>query len=306
MRRSPSPGCVRSGGGVIIGVASGKGGTGKTLIATGLAATLARRNKASVLLIDCDVEEPNAHLFLRPTICRQEDVSLPIPKVREDLCTHCGRCAAVCEFRAIAVARERVFVFPQLCHGCGSCARRCPQGAIIEEPRVLGTIRAGSALGALQFADGQLQVGEALATPVIRRLKVRALREGCGADAVILDAPPGTGCPVVETLRGCDFALLVTEPTPFGLHDLELALKVGREALGMPVGVVINRDGVGDERVSEFCMQAGVPILLRLPFDRRIASAYAAGKLWVDELCEYQEPLLELYEGIAAGSRAPG
>ncbi|HOQ98646.1 MAG TPA: ATP-binding protein [Anaerolineae bacterium] len=289
---------------MIVTVASGKGGTGKTLVATGLAAVVAE-SCAVVCLLDCDVEAPNAHLFLKPALTGCEEVSLPVPQVDLARCTFCGRCAEVCAFHALAVVGRQVLTFAELCHGCGSCARQCPEGAISEVPRRLGVVEWGWA-GRVRLARGVLDVGQAMATPVIRRLKQRAL-EGVGGPAlVLLDAPPGNACAVVETLRGSDFALLVTEPTPFGLHDLEIAVQVAREELGLPVGVVINRDGIGDGGVEGYCAHAGLPILLRIPFDRRIAAACAAGGLWVDAVPEYREGMRGLYRTLQeTGGAAP-
>lgn len=287
---------------MIAAIASGKGGTGKTLVATGLARVAAESGR-QVHLLDCDVEEPNAHLFLRPQMTSSLEVTLLVPQVDRERCDACGRCARVCAFHALAVVRDQVLVFPGLCHGCGSCARQCPQGAITEVPKHLGRVECGSA-GNIHFAQGILDVGEAMATPVIHRLKQAALPSASGTALTLLDAPPGTACPVVETLRGSDLALLVTEPTPFGLHDLEIAVQVARDELKLPVGVVVNRDGVGDSGVDEFCDQAGVPILLRIPFDRRIAEVYSDGLLWVDALPQYREPLRGLYHSLWAGSGA--
>lgn len=283
---------------MIVTIASGKGGTGKTLLATGLAQVMAADEQARVHLLDCDVEEPNAHLFLNPVLSEAEEVSVFVPEVDRARCTFCGHCAKVCAFHAIAVVRDQVLIFPELCHGCGSCARQCPEGALKETPRHLGTIEMGQA-GALCFARGLLDVGQAMATPVIRRLKQRAIPEG-GEALVLLDAPPGNACPVVEALRGSDFALLVTEPTPFGLHDLEIAVQLARGELDLPVGVVINRDGTSDYSVNDYCARAGVPILLRIPLDRRIAEVYSDGALWVDALPEYREPLRGLYHDLLA------
>ncbi|MDI7274765.1 MAG: 4Fe-4S binding protein, partial [Anaerolineae bacterium] len=195
-------------------------------------------------------------------------------------------------------------IFPELCHGCGSCARQCPEQAIIEEPRHLGRIELGRA-GAVAFARGLLDVGEAMATPIIRKLKQRVIPGLDPSTLVLLDAPPGNACPVVETLRGSDYALLVTEPTPFGAHDLAIAVQVARDELAVPVGVVVNRDGVGDASVDEYCAQAGVPILLRVPHDRRIAEAYSEGDLWVDALPEYCWTLLGLYASMKTRMAAP-
>lgn len=282
---------------MVITIASGKGGTGKTLLATGLAQVVAAAGTTPVHLLDCDVEEPNAALFLRPTLTQAEEVNVLVPKVDLERCTFCGRCAEVCAFHALAVVREQVLLFPELCHGCGSCARQCPSQAIVEESRHLGRVEAGGA-GRVRFAQGLLDVGQAMATPVIRRLKEWAMPADHERALVVLDAPPGNACPVVEALRGSDYAVLVTEPTPFGLHDLVVAVELARDELGLPVGVVINRDGVGDRSVDDYCARAGVPILLRIPLDRRIAEAYSEGALWVDALPEYRQPLQRLYDDL--------
>ncbi len=282
-----------------ITVASGKGGTGKTTVAVNLALSLAAAGRA-VTFLDCDVEEPNAHIFLRPQIEREETTGILIPEVDDDRCTYCGRCAEVCVFHAIAVIGTKVLVFPELCHGCGSCAYNCPEKAITEVLHPTARLRWGKATGEgtpIAFGEGVLDVGQAMATPVIRELKKKGLPAEEESIA-ILDAPPGNSCPVVETMRGSDFVLLVTEPTPFGLHDLRLAVQVAREELGLPAGVVINRDGVGDDSVERFCAEAGIPILMRIPLDRRIAEAYAQGETIVARLPEYRERFQALYRRI--------
>jgi len=286
---------------MIIAVASGKGGTGKTTVAVNLALALAadtRENtdSADLLFLDCDVEEPNAHLFLKPTIEYREEVGILIPEVDYDKCTFCGRCAEVCSYHALAVVKQNVLVFPELCHGCGSCTLNCPEEAIHEVLNVTGVIEEGEA-GGIRFAHGILNIGEAMAVPVIRELK-RCI----GKDSeriVLLDASPGTSCPVVETMRGADFVLMVTEPTPFGLHDLRLAVEVARHALGLSVGVVINRDGVGDQGVEDYCAAENIPILMRIPLDRRIAEAYSEGMPLVEALPEYRAKFMQLYLQIA-------
>ncbi len=282
-----------------ITVASGKGGTGKTTVAVNLALSLAAAGRA-VTFLDCDVEEPNAHIFLRPQIEREETTGILIPEVDDDRCTYCGRCAEVCVFHAIAVIGTKVLVFPELCHGCGSCAYNCPEKAITEVLHPTARLRWGKATGEgtpIAFGEGVLDVGQAMATPVIRELKKKGLPAEEETIA-ILDAPPGNSCPVVETMRGSDFVLLVTEPTPFGLHDLRLAVQVAREELGLPAGVVINRDGVGDDSVERFCAEAGLPILMRIPLDRRIAEAYAQGETIVARLPAYRERFQALYRRI--------
>lgn len=240
---------------MIIAIASGKGGTGKTTVATSLALSI----PGSTLFLDCDVEEPNAALFLQPVLNHGEEVGILIPKVDEERCTFCGRCAEVCVWHAIAVVGKKVLIFPELCHGCGSCTLNCSEGALHEVLYVTGRLESGWA-GPIRFGQGTLNIGEAMAVPVIRQLKQRYLPAARGRVA-ILDAPPGTSCPVVETMRGADFVLLATEPTPFGLHDLRLAAEVARGELGLPVGVVINRDGIGDTCVDQYC--AGVSLRRR-------------------------------------------
>ena len=301
---------------MIITVASGKGGTGKTTVAVSLVLSITAdqqdltdqesANPAHPLFLDCDVEEPNAALFLRPTIQERREVGQMIPEVDLEKCTYCGRCAEVCQYHAIAVVGEKVLVFPELCHGCGSCSLNCPTGAIHEVLHVIGTIERGWAglppasggPGGVEFAQGTMNVGEPMAVPIIRQLKQWVIPPSPGDRPVILDASPGTACPVVESMRGADFVLMVTEPTPFGLHDLRLAVEVARDELGLPVGVVINRDGVGDQGVDDYCAAEGIPILMRIPLDRRIAEAYSDGGTLVEALPEYRERFRGLYERI--------
>jgi len=288
---------------MIVTVASGKGGTGKTTVATGLAVALASAlgqeqaaADGSVQLLDCDVEEPNAHLFLKPIIEARQEVGVLTPVVAQAKCTGCRRCAEVCAYHAIAVLGREVLVFNELCHGCGSCALNCPEKAIREELRVTGIVEEGRS-GRISFAQGILKVGEAMAVPVIRELKRRQARDRPDS-LVIRDAPPGTSCPVVECLRGADYALMVTEPTPFGLHDLRMAVEVARGELGLPVGVVINRDGVGDQGVEEYCRGEGIPILMRIPLDRRIAEACSEGTPLPMALPEYRDRFLAVYHRL--------
>lgn len=268
-----------------ITVASGKGGTGKTTVATSLALSLAA-NTADLppLFLDCDVEAPNAHLFLKPTFENRKDVSLMIPSIDESKCTSCGKCEAVCEYHAIAVLGKKVLVFPQLCHGCGSCTLVCPTKAIQEVPDVMGVLESGSTPSGINFAHGILNVGEPMAVPVIRQLK--KWRTPQPGQVVIVDAPPGTSCPVVESVRHADFLLLVTEPTPFGLHDLKLATQVANE-LKIPVGIIINRDGIGNAAVEDYCAVEGLPVLMRIPYDRTIAEGTAQGQALVEIYPEY-------------------
>jgi MinD superfamily P-loop ATPase len=274
-----------------IAVASGKGGTGKTIVATNLVQALVLRGY-TVTYADCDVEAPNGHIFLRPRITEHQTVTIPVPEVDEGRCTRCGRCGEFCQFSAIVCLGNSVLTFPELCHGCGGCALVCPEQAIREVPREIGEVEAGRA-GRLTVVQGRLRIGEAVATPLIRAVKRKLPPEGIA----VLDAPPGTACPVVETVRGADFVLLVTEPTPFGLHDLRLAVETVRQ-LGLPMGVVVNRAAAGRDGVRRFCGEADLPILLEIPDERRIAVAYSRGDLAVDAVPAYREWMEVLFEGI--------
>ncbi|MCU0639717.1 MAG: ATP-binding protein [Candidatus Krumholzibacteria bacterium] len=260
-----------------VAVASGKGGTGKTTVSLNLAKVFG----SDVQLLDCDVEEPNDHLFLDGRPEQQEIVAIKVPDVDDTLCDGCGECGRFCEYSAIVSFGAKAIVFPEMCHGCGGCMMVCPKKAISEVDRRIGVVETIQS-GEITLIQGRLDVGVAMAPPLIREVKSR-LRGGIPA---ILDAPPGTSCPVIATLRGTDFVVLVTEPTPFGLHDLELAVEMVRE-IGIPFGVVVNRVGIGDDRVREFCAMENIPILLEIPDDRRIAEAYSRGKLIVDALPEY-------------------
>jgi MinD superfamily P-loop ATPase len=282
---------------MIITVASGKGGTGKTTIATSLALAIESR---PLIFLDCDVETPNAHLFLHPDWQDRKEIGVLIPQVNRERCNGCGICAQVCQYHAIVVIGNKTLVFPELCHGCGSCTLNCPEKAITEELYPLGFLECGSSKeslcdGSLFFARGLLNVGEPMAVPVIRDLKNWQFSPE--TEIVIRDAPPGVSCPVVESMRGSDFILLVTEPTPFGLHDLKLALDVVNE-LHIPAGVVINRDGIGDGELERYCQQAGLPILLRIPMQREIAAALADGRALVADFPEYIPKFRDLYLDI--------
>ena len=273
---------------MIISIASGKGGTGKTTVATNLALSI----DSDVQILDCDVEEPNAHLFLRPSINEIKTVSTPVPKIDEDKCTLCGKCAEICQFKAIIVIGETVLPFPELCHSCGGCMEVCPEKAITETGRELGIIERGNSNG-LDFVHGRLRVGEAMSPPLIR--KVRSFTR---SDKItIIDAPPGTSCPVIAAMKGADFVLMVTEPTPFGLHDLKLAVEAVK-ILDIPCGLVINRSDMGDDQVRDYAKQENLPILMEIPFDRQIAVAYSKGKIIVDVMPEWKEKFLKLYDQI--------
>ena len=273
---------------MIVSIASGKGGTGKTLVATSLALSL----EGQVQLLDCDVEEPNDHVFLKPVFTAREGVYIPVPSVDEDKCTLCGLCSEVCAFHAIAALKSKVLVFPELCHGCGACSHLCPEDAISEVGREIGVVEIGFSYH-LRFAQGKLNVGEAMPTPVIRKLKEHIDPES----TVLMDVSPGTSCPVVESIRGSDFCLLVTEPTPFGLNDLILAVEVARK-VEVPCGVVLNRTGVGDTGVEEYCSSQGIPILLTIPLDARIAQYYSDGIPLVVGVPEWRGRFVELFDKI--------
>ena len=275
---------------MIISVASGKGGTGKTLVATSLA--LALKDRDRVQLVDCDVEEPNAHIFMKPVITHSEAVSIPVPKIAEDKCTYCGKCAEVCAYNAMAVVGKLVLTFPELCHGCGACSYLCPEKAITEEGRVIGIVETGYSDGTA-FIQGKLAVGEPMATPIIK--KVKSLMSNNGT--AIIDVSPGTSCPVVESVKGSDFCLLVTEPTPFGLNDLALAVETVRK-LNIPCGVVLNRDGADGSLIAEYCRKEKIPVLLTIPLDIEIARLYSKGIILVNGMPQWQSSFIRLFDQI--------
>jgi MinD superfamily P-loop ATPase len=262
-----------------LAIASGKGGTGKTTVATSLAVTLARHGQ-SVVYVDCDVEAPNGHLFLQPQIISETVAGRQVPQVNAALCRHCGACAQLCQFHAIVSLPRQTLVYAELCKSCGGCARVCPAGAITEVLHPMGVVKTGAA-GPVQFVSGTLNIGEETCPPVIRAAKQAAPP----AEWTILDAPPGIACPLIETVRDCDYVLLVTEPTPFGRHDLQLALEVAR-TLQRPCGVVINRAQPGVDETRELCAAAGVPVLAEIPDALAIAQAYAQGQVVVNAVPE--------------------
>ncbi len=276
---------------MIIAVASGKGGTGKTTIATNFSLSIPQAQ-----YIDCDVEEPNGNLFLKAEILERQNVGVPLPQIDTSLCTYCGSCAKACEFNALAVLKDRVMVFPELCHGCGVCSYVCPEKAISEGEKVIGVVEKGVVArdgDDLSFCQGILRVGEPMSPPLIKKAKTYAEPD----KTVIIDAPPGTSCPVIQTINGADFCLLVTEPTPFGLNDLELAVGVVRQ-MKIPFGVIINRSDSGDQEVAAYCRRENIPLLMEIPFNRDLAFAYSKGISYVSENPEAKEQFRQLLVDI--------
>ena len=272
---------------MIVSIASGKGGTGKTTVAVNMALSL-----KDVQLLDCDVEEPNAHLLLNPKINETRSVHVPIPRVNEELCDHCGKCSEFCERNALFVSSEKVLFFPELCNSCGGCVIVCPRKAITEEKRRIGTIKTGMA-GNVSLVYGELEVGEPMAVPIIREVKKHIESH----KTTIIDSPPGTSCPVIESVYESDFCVLVTEPTPFGLHDLKITVQVMAE-MKVPCGVVVNRAGIGDRKLYDYCKDASVSILLEIPFQRRIAELYSQGVPFSLEMPEWRIKFQTLFEEI--------
>ncbi|OHB61737.1 MAG: (4Fe-4S)-binding protein [Planctomycetes bacterium RBG_13_60_9] len=281
-----------------IAIASGKGGTGKTTIATNLAVSISQAGRP-VQYLDCDVEEPNGHIFLKPHIDYVEDVTVGVPQVDESKCTGCGRCGQLCQYSAIICIQKHVLTFEQLCHSCGGCMAVCPTFAIAEKQRKIGVAEFGAVDG-VAFGHGKLDIGAIQTPALIRQVKRNARKDA----VVILDAPPGTSCPVIEAVKGTDFVLLVTEPTPFGLNDLELAVGMVR-ALKLPFAVIINRCDMGDDGVVQYCRREGIDVAMEIPNDRKIAEAYSRGQMVVDVMPEYTAEFRRLYERIRERTVAP-
>ena len=281
---------------MIITVASGKGGTGKTTFSVNLANALVARGD-KVRLLDCDVEEPNDHLFVKPDFTDEKPVNVLKPVWHENKCTGCGKCAEACNFNAMAVVKGKVLIFNELCHSCGVCSYVCPEDALTEEETPIGAVYSGrtTAGESFFFAHGILQVGESLAPNVVRGVK-----ENLAAEEInIIDASPGTACPVVEAVDGADVAVLVTEPTPFGLNDLKLAVGLSLK-MNVPTGIVVNRSDGTDKIISDYAESVGIPIVGRIPFKREYAETYSGGGIMVTEHAELRENLLGIYDNIAA------
>ena len=272
---------------MIITVASGKGGTGKTTVAVNLALSI-----GNAQVLDCDVEEPNAHTLLHPSNITTETVTAPTPVVDKEKCTLCGKCAEFCQFNSLFVGKDDVLIFEQMCHSCGGCTLVCPESAISEVGRPVGKVKT-SQIEDIRLVYGELNIGEPIATTIIR-----AVKEHIQPNSVnVVDAPPGTACPVIETMSESEYLILVTEPTPFGLHDLSMTVDVV-QALGIPFGIVVNRAGIGDDSVERFCKENDIPILMEIPFDRKIAELYSRGIPFVSEMPEWRERFHELFEYI--------
>jgi MinD superfamily P-loop ATPase len=275
---------------LIISVASGKGGTGKTTVAVNLALSL-----ENVQLLDCDVEEPNAHILLQPKIEETRLVYTRIPVISEELCDYCGKCSKFCAYNALFVAPKTVMVFPELCHSCGGCSLVCPKNAIKEKDRQIGVIKKIKVKG-VEAVYGELNVGEPMAVPLIREVKKQIEKD----KTVIIDAPPGTACPLIASVHNSDYCILVAEPTPFGLHDLKMTVQVLND-LEISMGVVINRAGIGDKKVYDYCKQENIPLLLEIPFSKQIAKLYSRGTPFVEEMAEWKEKFLKLLNRIERG-----
>ena len=279
-----------------IAIASGKGGTGKTTVSTNLALAAARRGLRAVY-VDCDVEEPNGQLFLKPQITSSRAVGRLYPNVDETRCTHCGLCDKICQFSAIVCVGQKVLVYPELCHSCGGCTLVCRSGAVTEAVEQMGTVSGGMA-GNLHFVGGTLRIGEAMSTPLVRQVEDKIHNE----DVAILDCPPGTSCPVIESVRGADLVLLVTEPTPFGLNDLRLAVDMVN-ALHLPLAVVVNRAGNGDRKTYDFCQIRGIPIWATIADDRRVAEAYSRGELAYNAVPEFRVAIDNVLDRVSQPGR---
>ncbi len=280
---------------MLISIASGKGGTGKTTVACNLA--WAASTVEPVTFLDCDVEEPDSHFYLKPEWAGEEEVQVPAPVIDASCCDGCGKCSEFCRFNALAAIKGDVLVFPELCHGCGGCAIACPLDCITYTDRRIGVVRKGSR-GEVNLFQGLLDIGEPMAIPVVKRVKEN--REDSGL--TIIDCPPGTGCPMVNAIRDSDYCILVTEPSPFGKHDLELAHLAAVE-LGIPHGVIVNRSSPGDAIIDDYCEEEGLSVLGRIPFSREMAEACSRGEMRVETDETWSWRFLKILEEVRKSCR---
>ena len=275
-----------------ISIASGKGGTGKTMVATSMAVSLASPGMSRITVADCDVEEPNAYLFFpERALLERKECHIPVPVIDELRCTHCGQCSETCNYHALAVLPETVLLFSELCHGCGACTLVCPEKAVSEDSRSVGDVFRARSDG-VEIIWGELRLGEARTTPLIKAVKSEA-----GGEMVIVDCPPGTSCSLVESVRGTDFCLLVTEPTPFGLYDLDIALKA-LDRMNIPCGVLVNKSGMGDRKVYGYLEKRNIPLLMEIPLDRKIAELYSRGEIFAEKMPEWKAEFADMVRRI--------
>lgn len=277
-----------------IAVASGKGGTGKSTVSVNLAYLLSKKFD-NVALLDCDVEEPNCHLFFNPQFNYSEKVNINVPKIYAEKCVSCGKCAQVCEFNAMALVKNRVLIFDELCHGCGSCKINCPEGAIVDGVREIGVLEAQLS-EKISFIQGKTRIGEAMSPPLIKKVKNFADSKNFGIQ--IIDSPPGTSCPFINTIYGVDYVVLVTEPTPFGFYDLKLAVDVVRE-LKIPFGVAINKSNENDNLIEKWAKEENIKIITKIPENIKIARSYSRGEILLEKMPELEQAFLPFIDLIS-------
>ncbi|MFH1195829.1 MAG: ATP-binding protein [bacterium] len=273
---------------MIISIASGKGGTGKTTVAASLASVVHES-----VYIDCDVEEPNGHLLLKPKIVSEESAEKLLPQIDHDKCNFCGKCVEVCEFNALINLKFEIVLFEEMCHGCGACKYFCPSKIITERAKEIGIIRVGITKEKILFADGILNIGEVAAAPLIKEVKKKIVEGRTN----IIDSPPGTSCSMVETVKDSDFCILVTESTPFGLNDLKLAIDV-LKTIEIPFGVVINKYDPSFTEMENYLKENGIEVFLKIPFDRRYAETYSEGRLPINKYPELRNDFILLHKKI--------